>query len=98
MFYVAAVLTISVGLVLCGGPSRDRLAGCRDVPAWRPVLRQSVSRAGRRRVGCVLGRIRQRAPDAPGRKPANFGDDAVMPLICPTRQTARSYCGAGFTG
>src|SRR5207244_6094596 len=51
----------SVGLVLCGGPSRDRLAGCNDVPIWQPVLRQSAARTCSCGVGCVLGRIRQRA-------------------------------------
>jgi hypothetical protein len=52
----------SVGLVLSGGPSRDRFAGRSDVPIRQPVLRQSAARAGRCRVGCALGRIRQRAP------------------------------------
>jgi len=59
MFFVAAILAILSGLFYAGGPSRDRLAGCSDVPIRQPVLR-------------------------------HFGDDGVMPVICPTCQTSRS--------
>jgi len=77
-----------VGLVLCGKPSWDRLVGCHDVPVRQPVLRQSAARAGRRRAGCVLGRVRQRT-DALASRLASSCDDAVMPVICPTCQTPR---------
>src|SRR5690349_751056 len=73
----------SVGLVLFGKPSRDRLAGCRDVPIWQSVLRQAIPRAGSRGVGCVLGRIRQRA--------------LTRSLVSP-RIYVELYRGAGLAG
>ena len=59
MFFVAAVLTILSGLFYAAG--RHEIGSLGVAMCQQPVLRQSVSRAGRCGVGRVLGRIRQRA-------------------------------------
>ena len=73
MFFVAAVLTILSGLFYAA--DRHEIGSCRDVPIWQPVLRQSVSRAGRCRVGRVLGHIRQRALTR------SFGSPRISPMM-----------------
>jgi hypothetical protein len=46
----------------------------------------------------MLGRIRQRALTRSFGTRVNFGNDAVMPVICPGVSNGALYCGAGFTG
>jgi hypothetical protein len=61
MFFVAAVLAILSGLFYAAGRHVSGSLGCRDVPIRQSVLRQSTACADGCRIGCVLGRICQRA-------------------------------------
>ncbi|KRR03192.1 hypothetical protein [Bradyrhizobium valentinum] len=61
MFFLAAVLTILSGLFYAASLMRSArwVSRCANMAARS--LRQSAARAGSCSVGCVLGRIRQRA-------------------------------------
>ena len=46
----------------------------------------------------MLGRIRQRALTRSLKSPANFRDDAVVPVICPTCKPAPPTAATGSPG
>ena len=97
MFFVAAVLTILSGLFYAAGRHEigslgvaiaSMAARFATIPCSCWSLRGWL-RAGARSSACA---------DAFVRKPAKFGDDAVMPVICPTCQTARLTAAPGSPG
>ncbi len=75
MFFVAAILAILSGLFYAAGHHEIGSLGVAMCQYGSPFCDNPLL------VLCA---------DALVRKPADFGDDAVMPVICPTCQTPRS--------
>ena len=88
MYFVAAVLAVLSGLFYAASRHEIGSLGVTMCQYGSPFCDNPAARAGRRRAGCVLGRVRQRT-DALASRLASSCDDAVMPVICPTCQTPR---------
>jgi len=89
MFFVAAILAILSGLFYAAGHHEIGSLGerCTNTAARFATIRWSCwslpgwLRAGAHSSACT---------DTLVRKPSDFGDDGVMPVIFPTCQTSRS--------
>ena len=94
MFFVAAVLTILSGLFYAAGRHEIGSLGvrCANMAARFATIRFSCwslpgwPRAGARSSACANALVR---------RPADFGEDGVMPVICPTCQTSRFTAAPG---
>ena len=95
MFFVAAVLTILSGLFYAAGyheigPLGVAMRQCRSPLCENPLLALVAARLGRARSSACA--------DALVRRLANVADEAAMPVICPTCQTARFTAAPGSPG
>ncbi len=89
MFFVAAVLTILSGLFYAAGRHEIGSLGVAMCQYGSPFCDNPLLVLVAAGLAACWAHSSACA-DALVRKLANFGDDAVMPVICPTCQTPRS--------